>query len=136
MVTPGPPSTRSKAAPKVFEWIMVAIAIFLLIASVPLAAAIWLKRDWQKRDQKDAHIGCGIVRQAAEEHLKARPGSPCPTVEALVGAGMLSKQSAVDPWKTPFIVRCEGAEVEVRSAGPDRMAGTGDDLDVHGLVRP
>ena len=36
----------------------------------------------------------------------------------------------VDAWNSPFEIRCEGAVTIVISRGPDKVAGTKDDIQV------
>ncbi|MFU8779671.1 MAG: type II secretion system protein GspG, partial [Kiritimatiellia bacterium] len=37
-------------------------------------------------------------------------------------------QAMTDPWGTPFVLRREGNEFRVTSAGPDQQMGTADDI--------
>jgi len=53
----------------------------------------------------------------------------CPaTIEALVAEKYLPKWDLVDPWGTRFAYWCSGMDVEVRSAGPDKLFKTDDDV--------
>ena len=53
----------------------------------------------------------------------------CPaTVDVLVAEKYVHKQGLVDPWGTRFAYRCSDEDSIVRSAGPDRLFGTADDV--------
>jgi len=55
---------------------------------------------------------------------QARIGPPA-------GQGLNANGELVDPWGTPFFFhQISGTEMEIRSAGPDRIMGTGDDREV------
>lgn len=58
-------------------------------------------------------------------------GTPLPTArefpQFLERAGVQADKR-VDPWGTPYFLRGRGRTIEIGSAGPDRTAGTTDDL--------
>jgi hypothetical protein len=62
----------------------------------------------------------------------AWPDAPCPTIKDLVREDILSRSSRPplrDPWDEPYRIECFGeADVEVRSAGPDGLFATSDDI--------
>ncbi len=55
----------------------------------------------------------------------------CPTLDNLAGTpGAMFDPATMrnDPWGQPFEIECQGAQVRLRSLGPDRLRDTGDDL--------
>ena len=53
----------------------------------------------------------------------------CPTRDQLVGRHYVDARSLVDPWGTSMTIRCTpGGSVVVRSAGPDLLFDTNDDI--------
>jgi hypothetical protein len=59
-----------------------------------------------------------------------RPDAPCPSVKDLVREHVLHSSAPLfDPWNEPYRIECFGeADAEVRSAGPDRVFATSDDV--------
>jgi hypothetical protein len=50
-------------------------------------------------------------------------------LKTLADDGELSAGARLhDSWGTPFVIACNGEDVTVRSAGPDRHFGTADDI--------
>lgn len=55
----------------------------------------------------------------------------CPTISTLVEDGKLDREARVDDaWGNRFRVVCTGDTTAVRSAGPDELLGTSDDISV------
>jgi hypothetical protein len=53
----------------------------------------------------------------------------CPTRDALVSRNYVDAKDLVDPWGTSITFQCTaGGDVVVRSAGPDRLFHTPDDV--------
>ncbi len=53
----------------------------------------------------------------------------CPAaIDVLVAEKYLAKQGLVDPWGTRVAYGCYGIDVEVRSAGADKLFNTDDDV--------
>lgn len=69
------------------------------------------------------------IRSATVLYVNAHPGA-CPTsVDALCFEGPLDARfPPKDVWGNAPIIRCDGDEITVSSAGPDRREGTEDDL--------
>jgi hypothetical protein len=84
-----------------------------------------------------ADLGGLAVYSAAYNHrnLPETTSTACPTLDELIAAKRLSREKSLDPWGTPYDLRCEGDFIDVRSAGPDRVFGTPDDVftDASGL---
>lgn len=71
---------------------------------------------------------------AAAEGWKSEHSDGCPTISQLVEDGKLDESDRTDDaWGNRFRIVCDGSSTSVRSAGPDRRAGTADDMKVsHG----
>jgi hypothetical protein len=54
----------------------------------------------------------------------------CPSADDLVAAGhpTAAHASPTDAWDNPFQITCAGGDTEVRSAGPDGVFSTDDDV--------
>jgi len=60
----------------------------------------------------------------------------CPTVQERLGEGELDPSaSSEDEWGQPFELECPAGDIVVRARGPDRIAGTRDDVVARGTVR-
>jgi len=53
----------------------------------------------------------------------------CPrTKDDLIDSGFVVRTAFEDPWGTPIAFKCTSDDIRVRSAGPDRVFGTADDV--------
>lgn len=59
----------------------------------------------------------------------------CPTVQQVLEltpeparTDMLMDTNGIDPWGTPYQIECDRDKVHVFSLGPDKQAGTADDI--------
>ena len=59
----------------------------------------------------------------------------CPTVQQVLEltpeparTDMLMDTNGIDPWGTPYQIECDHDKVRVFSMGPDKQAGTADDI--------
>lgn len=52
----------------------------------------------------------------------------CPTPGDLIRGKYTYPGSLVDPWGTSIAYWCHGEDVEIRSAGPDKLFNTADDI--------
>lgn len=76
-----------------------------------------------------------LMLQAAVLQLWADGFAGCPTVQQVLALNLeplkseLQKETTgVDPWGTPYRIQCDGDHVLVISLGPDKRAGTADDI--------
>lgn len=107
---------------------------FVVIASAAMALATladWLLASREFRcpsHGSDTRGRIEMLRTAVRLYQNDRPNA-CPTVEQLITSGILeANRPTRDAWGRPFRVDCSGEEVVVHSDGPDRKAGTDDDL--------
>jgi len=66
-------------------------------------------------------IDNGLV-QAQFEHGR------CPTRDELIAGKYVAVRELIDPWGTSIAFSCAGDAIIVKSAGPDRLFGTADDV--------
>jgi len=76
---------------------------------------------------KTAQTNACTVRMAAMAWQATHPGD-CPTVAQLIADRELaSTTDRLDPWGSPYAIRCDD-DVQVVSPGPDKQMGTTDDV--------
>jgi len=105
-------------------WVGVGASPLDLARALVFAAVSRPRRSLVER----ARDGARAVKAAAVMHINLEDGASCPTLEDLVRSNHLAPASTLDPWGTPYVLRCEGDDIRVSSAGRDRIAGTGDDV--------
>jgi len=66
-------------------------------------------------------VESGITRHQIVENR-------CPTPGDLIRESYTHPRDLVDPWGTSIAYWCHGEDVEVRSAGPDKLFNTADDI--------
>jgi hypothetical protein len=76
------------------------------------------------------HIAATRVKESSRGATSYRGDRlRCPTTEDLLAGGYVSAGALTDPWGTAIAFHCSDAgEVIVRSAGPDRLFSTADDI--------
>lgn len=77
-----------------------------------------------------------LMLQAAVLQLWADGFAGCPTVQQVLELNLEPLKSelqkgttGVDPWGTPYRIQCDRDHVLVFSLGPDKRAGTADDIE-------
>ena len=123
-----PPSTSATASQPA-SGLALLILPLLVIATVATLSRLGDRTHRRKPERSAADLGGITVYGAAYNHRNA-PGADsaaCPTLDELVEAKRLSRDKTLDPWGTPYQMRCEGEWIDIRSAGPDRVFGTRDD---------
>jgi prepilin-type N-terminal cleavage/methylation domain-containing protein len=106
--------------------ILVVISIIALLSTV-IGIAVW---------RHLAHARIETTRQSALKirqtaiSYKMDHSDDCPTVETLRQADYIDAASKLtDAWDQAFLVKCDDrGEVHVSSNGPDKTAGTPDDI--------
>ncbi|WP_394844903.1 hypothetical protein LZC95_48640 [Pendulispora brunnea] len=107
----------------------------MVVASPAIALAGWLtsaciaelRRPIFGHTRSSAHT----VRQAAQLFRVSTNSTACPSIFDLQRERQLEPSSRVaDEWNNPFLIECADDETVVRSAGPDRIWNTADDIRV------
>lgn len=106
--------------------IMIVLALVGLIAGV-VGKGIYER--WKQGQIRTARLQVRDLVAVVQESML--DDATCPTVERLVGLGLLRKPPR-DPWGTPLSLECppkhDRDPADVVSAGPDKKIGTADDL--------
>ena len=74
-----------------------------------------------------ARLKIAEVRYAFTQYQIAEAACP-PTRDDLIDGKYISARQLVDPWGTSIAYWCRGEDVEIRSAGPDKLFNTADDI--------
>jgi len=100
--------------------VILAAAVMFAVSTVSAARQLWRTRE--------ARGDLRILRGIGMFNWTMDRGKTCPPDAAAI-ARHIGFGRTVDPWGTPYQVRCAGEEMPVPfSAGPDRAVGTGDDF--------
>lgn len=109
--------------------ILVVLGIVALISGVIAVAVIGhLERARVQTSRESARV----IRLAVTSYRLNHGGDECPSVDVLVASQEIDRASkTVDAWEKPFTIECdERGDATVVSAGPDKKAGTPDDIRV------
>lgn len=113
--------------------VLVVLAILSLIAGAVGVAAY---RSFQQAQVKTAITNARTIRGAVKSYWVMSERGGCPTVAQLIGERVLDEDSPrKDPWGSNYRIECSEDQVSVSSDGPDRRAGTEDDVRVPPLDR-
>lgn len=129
-----PPSTRSKLGCIVGSVLRVAI-IGIAVVAVTVAAVVAF--NWKKLQQAGASTpwsNIAMLEMAAVQLLDAG-FKGCPTAQQVLELSpepmkneLRQETTGKDPWGTPYQLQCDQRRVHVFSLGPDKVAGTADDI--------
>jgi general secretion pathway protein G len=107
--------------------IMIVVVIMAMVAA---AVGVGVMNAKGEADLRLARTALHTLANVANAYqLLHGSSSECPTLQQLVSSKVMGGGGTTDdPWGMPYELSCETGEVDVRSAGPDRERGTGDDL--------
>lgn len=98
-----------------------------VLASIAMGAAVGAGPRCVTPKRQQARAELATLDLAAEMHDVALDG--CPTIDTLVNDGALTAETTrIDPWRNPYEIICDTSGPRARSAGPDAVFGTRDDL--------
>lgn len=101
-------------------WLAIAVTLAILVAIIPPPP----KQSRVDSTRTDAQS----VRSAAVMYVSEN-AAQCPLVEDLSEGGYLDRsRRTTDAWDHPYVILCGCDDVVVRSAGPDGVMGTEDDI--------
>ena len=104
------------------------MVVVVLMAMIATAVGVAVYPQFAKAKIKQAKTDTKKIESAVELYF-VNGGTNCPTVEALVESGELKKgTNTMDPWGQTYKIECQGDNVTVTSAGPDRNPGSEDDI--------
>jgi general secretion pathway protein G len=93
--------------------------------------AVFALPQYKKSQITSAKTGARVIRTAIQNWQATSNETSCPTISQLVQEKQLDPgQNNNDPWGQPYVLQCTEDEVIVTSAGPDKKAGTRDDIRV------
>ncbi|MBK8995537.1 MAG: type II secretion system protein GspG [Myxococcales bacterium] len=121
--------TRARHPTRGYSLLEILIAV-AIVAMVSAGIAVAVAKHHSTAQHKTAASEAQVIRSAAQLFRLDSPGE-CPSVGALIQAEMLDRALRTrDPWGTEYRISCNDRHVTVRSAGPDKKAGTEDDIEV------
>jgi general secretion pathway protein G len=130
----GPARTRSKSN-RVARWAL--RAILVVVATVVVALLAALTYYWEDLKQAGASSPKSnvLILRAATLQLLADGFTGCPTVQQVLELNkepwkseLAQETNGMDPWGAPYQVLCDQGQILVFSLGPDKQAGTADDI--------
>ncbi|HYP91356.1 MAG TPA: prepilin-type N-terminal cleavage/methylation domain-containing protein [Polyangiaceae bacterium] len=106
--------------------IIVAIAIIAMISAAVTVAIVAQK---QKADISLTRTNAQTILTGVQTWMLEH-GDGCPTLQTLMSDGQLARGKSLksDAWQQPWRIECKEHEVGVVSNGPDKTAGTEDDI--------
>ncbi len=130
MTHPKPPSLvrfrrRRRLEGMTLVEIMIVVIIMALIAT---AVGIAVIPRWRKAQIDTARTDAQAVRSAVQLYLMDHNDCPSNAEDLQEGGYLDRSKRATDPWDEPFRIECEGDEIYVLSAGPDKQWDTEDDI--------
>jgi general secretion pathway protein G len=122
---------RARAGLTLIE-IMIVVAIMAMIGG----GVTFAFRQQRKAQVSTTKTNANTLRQVAQQYYNEHRDA-CPTPQSLISAGELDTRSkTTDEWGKPFVIVCNGEELDVTSSGPDGQAGTADDITTAAAARP
>jgi general secretion pathway protein G len=106
-------------------------AIFVVVVAVRKVASMW--SDF-KRAGEPTPLTITAQLRAAALQLRFEGFTGCPTVQQVLESSLAIRHdiqqatNGIDPWGMPYQLECAKDQVRVFSMGPDKRAGTGDDI--------
>ena len=120
------PARRPRARGVTLFEVMIVVAILALISSGVGLAALHLHEEAKK---KTAHTEGRVVLTGVETFWALHGSARCPSVEELIRDKVFRRDGrGRDPWGEAWRIECTEDEAIVSSNGPDRKAGTEDDI--------
>lgn len=110
--------------------IVVAVAIIAMLSAGITVAVVKIASD-SKKDL--TRTNAQAIRSAVKMWWgTSGDAATCPTVGMLLADGALEKgkSTKIDAWGQPWQLKCDDSDVAVISRGPDKQAGTEDDITV------
>lgn len=109
------------------------IGVVVLMAVVKVGSVVF---DRFKRAGAPSTRSNIAILESNADNLRYQGFSRCPTVQQIMElttpesarSDLLMDTNGIDPWGTPYQVECDPDKVHVFSMGPDKQAGTADDI--------
>jgi general secretion pathway protein G len=108
--------------------VMIVVAIMALLSS---GVAVFVMPKLKEAQVSTAKTSAQVLRRAVQDWQRVNADIGCPAMTQLVdGKHIDSTSSTDDPWGMPWAFSCTDDEIFVQSTGPDKKAGTEDDISV------
>jgi general secretion pathway protein G len=130
----GPARTRSTSS-RIARWAL--RVILFIVATVVVALLAALAYYWEDLEHAGASSPKSnvLILRAATLQLLADGFTGCPTVQQVLELNkepwkseLAQETNGMDPWGAPYQIRCDQGQILVFSLGPDKQAGTADDI--------
>jgi len=106
--------------------VLIVVAIMALIAG---GVGFMILPKYRQAQIDNAMTNAREIRKVAIQYMALISTGDCPTVQTLIAEKELDAETGgEDPWGSPFELSCSGDDVAVSSPGPDKQAGTEDDI--------
>lgn len=106
--------------------VLIVVAIMALLGG---SVGFYALQQYKKAEKATAEEDARNLRKAIELWQVQNSESTCPTIGQLVADKQLNSDSRpTDPWGQEWAFTCADDEIYVQSNGPDRKAGTADDI--------
>ncbi len=106
--------------------VLIVVAIMALLGG---SVGFYALQQYKKAEKATAEEDARNLRKAIELWQVQNSESTCPTIGQLVADKQLNSDSRpTDPWGQEWLFSCADDEIYVQSNGPDRKAGTADDI--------
>ncbi|HEY0468052.1 MAG TPA: hypothetical protein VGC79_27825 [Polyangiaceae bacterium] len=101
----------------------------MLVFGAGASCVWWLGSIGSARDEQESSRADAAQIQTAAKAFRAQHAGGCPTLSSLQQEEYLSRNARPDDaWGNRFRISCEGSELFVSSAGPDRKSNSADDI--------
>jgi general secretion pathway protein G len=119
-------SKRAAARGVTLVEVLIVVAIMALLGG---SVGFYALQQYKKAEKATAEEDARNLRKAIELWQVQNSESTCPTIGQLVADKQLNSDSRpTDPWGQEWVFSCADDEIYVQSNGPDRKAGTADDI--------
>ncbi len=106
--------------------VLIVVAIIALVSG---GISVGVIKYWGDAQLRTTETNARAIRGAVKTWWIDHDRSQCPTVDELVAAGTLDKDTTRrDAWGESWRIDCADDDVTVTSHGRDRRAGTADDI--------
>jgi general secretion pathway protein G len=120
------PAREGRARGVTLFEVLIVVAILALISSGVGLAALSM---WRRAQIEDAHTDGRVVLAGVEAYWALHGDARCPNIDEMIRDKVLRRDSkGRDPWGESWRIECTESEAVVTSTGPDRRAGTEDDI--------
>jgi general secretion pathway protein G len=130
----GPAPARPKSS-RIARWAL--RVILFVVGSVVVTLVAALAYYWEDLQQAGASSPKSnvLILKAATRQLLADGFTGCPTVQQVLELNkepwkseLAQETNGMDPWGAPYQILCDQGQILVFSTGPDKQAGTADDI--------